>query len=133
MQYLRICICNTASLIEIYYNSLGPAYKVCKETGEWWAYPNSTQSWSNYTLCSAVNIEVNTSSNSNISNRWNQICILICIHIYSFIDIISVCKHDKHHITKWVLSLDMRSFIVAIYILLFQVKYQNMNVVWVLH
>ena len=58
-------ICNTATLIEIYHNRLGPAYKVCKETGEWWAYPNSTQSWSNYTLCSAVNIEVNTSSKSN--------------------------------------------------------------------
>ena len=51
------------------------------------------------------------------------------LHIYSFIALIPVRKHDKHHIAKWILCLDMRSFIVAIYILLFQVKYQNINVV----
>ena len=50
------------------------------------------------------------------------------LHIYSFIALIPVRKHDKHHIAKWILCLDMRSFIVSIYILLFQVKYQNINV-----
>ena len=74
MGLVGICIFeNNYTSIEIYYNYLGPAYKVCKETGEWWAYPNSTQSWSNYTLCSAVNIEVNRSSKSNISNRCCEI------------------------------------------------------------